>query len=68
MRLIEDTLRIGAMDSERCRQDMIVKNLFVWLVEIDGFIADARQLPEDFQVHLVERGSIPFVPSRGGGT
>jgi hypothetical protein len=67
-RLIEDTLRIGAMDPEWCRQDMIVKNPFVWLVEIDGSIADARQLPEDLQVYLVECGIIPFVPSRGEGT
>lgn len=67
-RLIEDTLRIGTMELEWCRQDMIAKNPFVWLVEIDGYVADARQLPEEIQVFLFERGVIPFVPSRGAGT
>lgn len=55
------------MDLEWCRQDMIAKNPFAWLVEIDGYVADARQLPEDIQVFLAERGIIPFVPSRGDG-
>lgn len=67
-RLIEDTLGIGTMDPEWCRQDMIAKNPFVWLVEIDGYLADARQLPEEIQGFLVERGVIPFVPSRSEGT
>lgn len=66
-RLIEDTLRIGTMDLEWCRQDMIEKNPFAWLVEINGYLADARQLPEEVQVYLAERGVIPFVPSREDG-
>lgn len=66
-RLIEDTLRIGTMDLEWCRQDMIEKNPFAWLVEINGCLADARQLPEEIQVYLAERGVIPFVPSGGDG-
>jgi hypothetical protein len=63
-RQIEDVLGIGSMDPAWSRQDMIAKNPNVWFVELDGFVVDARSLPEELQVQAWELGLIPYVPSR----
>ena len=61
-RLIMDTLSIGLMDPEYARRDMIDKNPLNWLLEINGFVVDARSLPEELQVQAWNRGLIPYVP------
>ena len=66
-RLITDTLRISLMDPEWSRQDMIEKNPFAWLVEVNGLPLDVRMLPEEIQVEAWRRGLIPFVPAVAGG-
>lgn len=66
-RLIMDMLRISLMDPEWSRQDMIEKNPFAWLVEVNGLPVDVRMLPEEIQVEAWRRGLIPFVPAAAGG-
>lgn len=66
-RLIIDTLRISVMDPEWSRQDMIEKNPFAWLVDVNGLPVDVRVLPEEIQVEAWRRGLIPFVPATAGG-
>jgi hypothetical protein len=63
-RLIADLLRIGLMDPEFSRRDMIDKNPMVWLLEVDGFLVDARRLPPELQVQAWQRGLIPYVPAQ----
>lgn len=63
-RLIADTLRIGLMDPEFSRRDMIDKNPMTWLLEVDGFLVDARRLPPELQVQAWRRGLIPYVPAQ----
>jgi hypothetical protein len=65
-RLIMDTLRIGPMDPEYCRRDLLDSNPLAWLLEVDGLVVDARWLPEAVQVHAWQRGLIPYVPARAG--
>jgi hypothetical protein len=65
-RLIMDTLRIGMMDPEYCRRDLLDRNPLAWLLEVDGLIVDARWLPEAVQVQAWQRGLIPYVPARAG--
>jgi hypothetical protein len=55
------------MDPEWSRQDMIEKNPFAWLVEVNGFPVDVRMLPEEVQVEAWRRGLIPFAPAVAGG-
>ena len=62
-RLIMDTVRIGLMDPEYSRQALIAHNPMVWMLEIDGFIVDARRLPEALQIEAWRRGLIPYVPA-----
>jgi Domain of unknown function (DUF6398) len=64
-RLIMDTLRISVLDPEWIRRDMIEANPRVWFVQVDGFVVDARMLPEELQVEAWQRGLIPYVPARG---
>jgi Domain of unknown function (DUF6398) len=49
-RLIMDTLKIGLMDPEFSRRDIIDKNPMTWLLEVNGLLVDARHLPETVQV------------------
>src|SRR6266542_3266264 len=63
-RLIMDTLRIGLMDPEFSRRDMLDSNPMVWLLEVGGLLDDARQLPEALQVQAWRRGLIPYVPAQ----
>jgi len=66
-RLIMDTLRIGLLDPEYCRRDLLDRNPLAWLLQVDGLVVDARWLPETVQVQAWQRGLIPYVPARGGG-
>jgi len=66
-RLIMDTLRIGLMDPEYCRRDLLDRNPLVWLLEVDGLLVDAHWLPEAVQVQAWQRGLIPYVPAQAGG-
>jgi len=62
-RLIMDTLRIGLLDPEYSRSDMLDQNPMVWMIQVDGLIVDARWLPEALQVEAWRRGLIPYVPA-----
>jgi hypothetical protein len=66
-RWIMDTLRIGLLDPEYCRRDLLDHNPLVWMLEVDGLLVDARWLPEAVQVQAWQRGLIPYVPARAGG-
>ena len=61
-RLIMDTLSIGLMDPEFSRRDILDRNPMTWLLEVNGLLVDARQLPETVQVEAWRRGLIPYVP------
>ena len=62
-RLIMDTLRIGLLDSEYSRSDMLDQNPMVWMIQVDDLIVDARWLPEALQVEAWRRRLIPYVPA-----
>jgi len=63
-RLIMDTVKIGLMDPEFSRREIIDKNPMTWFLEVDGLIVDARHLPEPLQVEAWRRGLIPYVPAQ----
>lgn len=33
-----------------------------WMLEVSGYIVDARQMPRDFQEEAFRRGFIPYIP------
>jgi hypothetical protein len=46
-KLIRDAIRIGQMEPEFCRRELLASNPLAWMVSIDGFIVDARTLPSE---------------------
>lgn len=59
---IMDTLRIGVMDVHWTLPSRLANNPIAWLIQLDGRIVDARNLPRDIQEEAFRRGMIPFLP------
>lgn len=57
--MINRTLDIGIFEPELSRAAMIEQHPMAWLVEVDGFILDARTLPPELQGEARRRGLIP---------
>jgi hypothetical protein len=55
-------LGVGPMDPGYSRRDMLAKNPLVWMVEVNGFVVDARTLPPEMQAEARRRGLIPVLP------
>jgi hypothetical protein len=58
-RRIRDLLDLALMEPEFCRLELLAE--FAWLVEIDGFIVDARRLPPALQAEARPQGLIPDI-------
>jgi hypothetical protein len=57
--MINRVLDIGIFEPELTRVAMIERHPMAWLVEVDGFIVDARMLPAELQDECRRRGLIP---------
>lgn len=57
--LINRTLGIGIFEPELTRIAMIEQHPMAWIVEVDGFLVDARTLPDALQDQARRRGLIP---------
>ena len=76
-KLIRDVLRIGQLEPELCRRELLASNPTAWMISINGFIVDARTMPPEVQAEARRRGLIPALPAdrmnaggearRGGG-
>jgi hypothetical protein len=62
-RRICDLVDLGPLDFEFSRRDLLQRNPFAWLVELDGIPVDARWLPPELQAEARRRGLIPDLPS-----
>jgi len=54
--------RISLFDPHWTLPSRMADNPLTWLVEIDGFIVDARSLPLTLQHAAVRQGAIPYLP------
>jgi hypothetical protein len=57
-------LDIGIFEPDLTRMAMIEQHPMAWLVEVDGFIIDARTLPAELQDEARRRGLIPDLEAR----
>jgi hypothetical protein len=57
--LIRRTLRLGPLEPELCRRELLDRHPYAWLVEIDGLIVDVRALPQPLQDDARRRGLVP---------
>lgn len=58
-KLIRDVLRIGQLEPEFCRRDLLESNPLAWLISVNGLIVDARKMPPEVQAEARRRGLIP---------
>jgi len=65
--LIRRSLGLQPLDVEFCRHDILVRHPTAWLIDLDGFIVDARAMPAHIQAEAQRRGLIPVVPARAIG-
>lgn len=56
---IRDLLGVVPLDPEYTLPSRMADNPLAWMVEVDGFILDARTLPEHIQQEARQRGLIP---------
>jgi hypothetical protein len=62
---VRDLLRIGHFSPEFQRADVAERNPLVWMIEVNGFVVDARRVPLEIQIEAFQRGLIPHVPALG---
>lgn len=63
-KLIRKMLKISPMDplwSLRSRMD---QNPMAWMIQVNGFLVDARFLKREFQEEALRKGLIPYIPER----
>lgn len=61
-KIIRDALVISPLDTDWCLPSKLGENPMAWMVEVNGFIMDARSLSLEVQQQLADEGAIPFVP------
>jgi hypothetical protein len=61
-KVIRDVLRIGRLEPEFCRRELLASNPLAWMISVDGFIVDARTMPREIQAEARRRGLMPDLP------
>jgi Domain of unknown function (DUF6398) len=62
---VRDLTRMDYGTPEFLRKDMIDASPMIWLIQVDGLIVDARQLPLPVQTRAFGLGVIPYIPALG---
>jgi hypothetical protein len=62
-RHIRRLLDINRLDVDLCRRELLERHPLAWLIEVDGFVVDARWMPPEIQAEAVGRGLIPPLPA-----
>jgi hypothetical protein len=61
-KIIRDEFDMIQFDQDWCLPSKLGDNPLVWMLEVDGFVIDARSAPIEFQREAYRQGLIPFVP------
>lgn len=62
--LIRKTLKIRPMDPEWSLRSRIERNPTAWMIQVNGFLVDARFLQREIQEEALRKGLIPYIPDR----
>jgi hypothetical protein len=60
---IRNSLRIRRFDPEWTLPSRMEQNPMVWMIQVNGLVADARRLPREIQEEAFRRGLIPYIPA-----
>lgn len=63
-KLIRRMLKIQTMDPAWSLPSRVADNPRAWMIEVNGFLGDARFLKREFQEEAFRKGLIPFVPEK----
>ncbi len=63
--LIRKMFRIGPMEPEWSLRSRIKENPLAWLIQVNGFVLDARNLNREIQEEALRKGLIPYIPEEG---
>jgi hypothetical protein len=59
---VRDALDMGQMDPQWYRPSKMEDNPLAWMIMVDGFAVDMRQMPREVQEIAYEKGLIPYIP------
>jgi hypothetical protein len=65
---IRTLLRIRTSDPHWTLPSRMGDNPMAWMIEINGFIVDARHLKREFQEEALRKGLIPYIPGDRAGS
>lgn len=61
-RLVRDLLDMSPFDPDWCLPSLLNQNPMAWMITVDGFIVDARNMPREVQEIAYQKGLIPYIP------
>ena len=62
--LIRKMLKIRQMDPAWSLRSQMDQNPMAWMIEVNGFLVDARLLKREFQEQALRKGLIPYLPEQ----
>jgi len=62
--LIRKMLKISSMDPEWSLRSRMKQNPVAWMIQVNGFLVDARFLKREIQEEALRKGLIPYIPER----
>ena len=65
-KLVRTALGMGQFNHNWMLPSRVAGSAMVWMIQVNGFILDARQLPVEVQKEAVRKGLIPFVHQPSG--
>ncbi len=63
---VSDILKMTQLDPNWCLPSKMNDNPLAWMVMLDGYAVDARDLPRHMQELAYEQGAIPYIPEEQG--
>lgn len=61
---IRDLFKMYQLDPRWCLPSLLDDNPIPWLIQVDGFLVDARHMPREIQEVAVQKGLIPYLPDK----
>jgi hypothetical protein len=62
--LVRKMLKISPMDPAWSLRSRIKDNPMAWMIQVNGFLVDARFLKREIQEEALRQGLIPYIPER----
>jgi hypothetical protein len=60
---IRDLLKIRTFDPQWTLPSRMDRNPMAWMIEVNGFVLDARHLKREIQEEAYRKGLIPYIPA-----